>query len=68
MAKKLDTNYQRRQNEIIFPKCRRKVKNENKPHTKLHGYRNGTWKNKSILPTNKKDLIRRHYRDCKIYQ
>ena len=46
---KLDTNHQRKHNERIFPKRRRKVKNENKPHTEFHGHSNRTWENKSIL-------------------
>jgi len=49
MTKKLDTNYQRKHNERIVPKRRRKTKIENKPHTKLSGYTNGTWEQKSIL-------------------
>jgi hypothetical protein len=27
-----------------FPNIKRKIKNENKSHTKPHGYTNGTWK------------------------
>ena len=48
MAKKLDTNYQRKHNKRIFSKRRRKTKNEIKPHTKFHGNSNRTWKNKSV--------------------
>ena len=48
MAKKLDTNYQRKHNDRILPKRRRKTKNEIKPHTELHGNSNRTWKNKSV--------------------
>ena len=33
----------------IFPKRRRKAKNEIKPHTKLHGNSNGTRKTKAYL-------------------
>ena len=49
MAKKLDKNHQRKHNERIFPKRRRQTKNENKPHTKLNSYTNGTWEDKNIL-------------------
>ena len=41
-------NYKRKHNKRILPKCRRKTKNEIKPHTKLHGNSNRTWKNKSV--------------------
>ena len=49
MAKKLDTNYQRKHNRRIFPKRRRKAKNEIKPHTKIHGNSTGYGKTEAYL-------------------
>jgi len=110
VAKKLDTNHQRKHNERILPKRGRKAKNENKPHTKFTAIVTGHGKTRAYLrrfkiieeptcpcgtaeqttdhlifecetivkerkrlkttalqngrwPTNKNDLIRRHYRD-----
>jgi hypothetical protein len=49
MAKKLDTNDQRKHNKGIFPKRKRKAKYEIKPHTKFNGNINRTRKNKKYL-------------------
>ena len=49
MAKKLDKTHQRKHNERIFPKRRRKFKNENKNHTKFTAIVTGHGKTKAHL-------------------
>ena len=49
MAKKLDTMYQRKHNQRIFPKSRRETKIEYKSHTKLTVILTGQGKTKAYL-------------------
>jgi len=48
MAKKMDTNNERKHNKRIIPKPRRQTQYENKTHTKFSSHTNGTWEDKNI--------------------